>query len=122
MKKDYDGLISPQNDPHIRQKRILHLLSNGWLVLNLIVFAILVPEIRAWTVVLAVVFAVLTLIILSDERKSAWTWGSIIGEGVVSIAISVCYTLLIESRWYFAVIGAEVIISIVLLYIAKKND
>lgn len=121
MKKDYDRYISPQNNPQIKSKRLVHLLSSSCLVVNLIVFAILLPDIRAWTLGLAVVFLGYAILMLFDERKSEWAWWSIILGIVISIAVSICYTLLFSLYFYFAVMGVEIILSSVIFYVFKKN-
>ena len=56
MKKNYNYWVTPQSTPQFKLKRILHILSSTCLVVNLIVFAILLPEIRLWTLGIAFVF------------------------------------------------------------------
>lgn len=70
MKKNYNYLATPQSTPQFKPKRILHILSSTCLVINLIVFAILLPEIRNWTLGLAFLFLVYTLLQLFDKRLS----------------------------------------------------
>jgi len=121
VKKDYDKYISAQNNPKIKLKRFLHLLSNGWLVINLLVFAVLLPDIRVWTLCLAAVFAGYAIILLFDKRKGEWAWWSIIVEIIISIALSVCYILVFALYFYFAIICAQIVVSAVLLHIFNKK-
>ena len=78
MKKNYNYWVTPQNTPQFKSKRILHILSNSCLVINLIVFAILLPEIRLWTLGIAFVFTAYLFLQLFDKRKDQWAWWDII--------------------------------------------
>ena len=90
-------------------------------VINLIVFAILLPQIRLWTLGLAFSFLAYTFLQLFDKRKDQWAWWVIIFGIVLSIAISVCYVLLFDLYLYFIVIVTQVIISTVIFCILKKK-
>ena len=121
MKKNYNYWVTPHNTPQFKPKRILHILSSACLVINLIVFAILLPEIRIWTLGLAFLFLAYTFLQLFDKRKDQWAGWVIIFGIVISIAISVCYVLLFDLYLYFIVIVAQVIISTVIFRILKKT-
>ena len=56
MKKNYNYWVTHQSTPQVKLKRILHILSSTCLVINLIIFAILLPDIRLWTLGLAFCF------------------------------------------------------------------
>ena len=112
---------SLQRPPQFKLKRLLHILSNACLVINLIVFAILLPDIRIWTLGLAFCFLAYTFLQLFDKRKDQWAWWVIIFGIVISALVSVCFVLLFELYLYFAVIAAEIIISAVIPYIFKKK-
>ena len=121
MKKNYNYWVTPQSTPQFKLKRILHILSNACLVINLIVFAILLPEIRLWTLGLAFLFLAYTFLQLFDKRKDQWAWWVIIFGIVISIAISVCYVILFNLYLYFVVIAVQVIISTGIFYIFKRK-
>ena len=121
MKKDYSYFVTPQNTPHFELRRILHILSSACLVINLIVFAILLPEIRAWTLVLAFCFLTYAVTQLFDKRRDQWAWWGIILGTVISIVISVSFILLFELYLYFIVITAQVIISTAIFCIIKRK-
>ena len=121
MKKNYNYWVTPHNTPQFKLKRILHILSNACLVINLIVFAILLPEIRLWTLGLAFVFIAYTLLQLFDKRKDQWAWWVIVFGIVLSLAVPVCYILLFDLYFYFAVIGTEFIISSVIFCAFNKK-
>ena len=121
MKKNYNHWATPQSTPQFNLKRILHILSNACLVINLIVFAILLPEIRLWTLGLAFVFIAYTLLQLFDKRKDQWAWWVIIFGMVLSFAVSVCYVLLFDLYLYFIIIAAQIIISTAIVYIYKTK-
>ena len=117
MKKNYNYWVTPHNTPQFKLKRILHILSSACLVINLIAFAILLPEIRLWTLGLAFLFLAYTFLQLFDKRKDQWAWWVIIFGIVLSIAISVCYVILFNLYLYFVVIAVQVIISTEIFYI-----
>ena len=121
MKKDYNYWVTPHNTPRFKLKRLLHILSSSCLVVNLVVFAILLPDIRLWTLGLALCFLAYTFLQLFDKRKNQWAWWVIIFGIALSIAISVCYILLFDLYFYFAIIGTEFIISSVIFYVFKKK-
>ena len=120
MKKNYDYYITPQNTPRLKDMRILHVLSNTCLVINLIVFAILLPDVRLWTLGVAFCFLAYTLLQLFDKRKAQWTWSVIIFDIILSVAIPVCYVLLFELYLYFIVIAAQMILSTIAYCIIKN--
>ena len=121
MKKNYNHWVSPQNTLQFKAKRILHILSNACLVANLIVFSILLPDIRLWTLGLAFCFLAYTFLQLFDRRKDQWAWWVIIFGILLSVAISVCYILLFDLYLYFIVIAAQAIISTAIFYIFNKK-
>ena len=121
MKKNYNYWVTLQSTPQFKLKRILHILSSICLVINLIVFAILLPEIRLWTLCLAFLFLAYTFLQLFDKRKDQWAWWVIIFGIVIAIAISVCYVLLFDLYLYFIVIAAQVIISTIIFRILKRK-
>ena len=121
MKKDYNYWVTLQNTPQFKLKRILHILSSTCLVINLIVFAILLPEIRLWTLGIAFVFTAYLFLQLFDKRKYQWAWWVIIFGIVLSIAVSICYVLLFDLYLYFVVIATQAIISTAIFYIFKKK-
>ena len=76
-KYDYD--ISPQNEPYIHFKRLLHFLSCFWFVINCIVLAKLLPDQHKMPLIgLAFVIIVYALIQQIDQRRGNWTWFGII--------------------------------------------
>ena len=121
MAKNYNYWVTPQNTLQFKLKWILHILSSSCLVVNLVVFAILLPDIRLWTLALAFCFLAYTFLQLFDKRRDQWAWWVIIFGIVLSIAISVCYVLLFDLYLYFIVIAAQVIISTVIFRIFKRK-
>ena len=121
-KKKYDCYVSPQNEPHMKQKRLLHFLSCFWLVINCIVFANLLPTPKTSPLIaLAFVFIVYAFIQQIDQRRSAWAWWAIIFWSIASVAISAGCILAYELYWYFIVIAAQIIISTIIFCICKKK-
>ena len=114
MKKNYNYWVTPQNTPQFKSKRILHILSNSCL-------AILLPEIRLWTLGIAFVFTAYLFLQLFDKRKDQWAWWDIIFGIVLSLVISVCYILLFDLYLYFIVIAIQIIVSTIVFYIFKRK-
>ena len=119
MKKNYNYYVTPRNTPQFNLKRILHILPSSCLVVNLVVFAILLPDIRLWTLGLAFCSLAYTFLQLFDKRRDQWAWWVIIFGIVLSIAISACYAILFELFLYFIVIAAEITASTVIVFILK---
>ena len=107
--------------PDFRRKCFLHLASCGCLIANLIVFAIMFSDVRAWALGAAAVFALYMVVFLFDNRKHEWAWWAIIFMSCISVAISVCFTLLSEFYWYFAIISAQIVVSGVFFVLLKKK-
>ena len=121
-KKKYDYKISPQNEPHIHLKRLLHFLSCFWLVVNCIVLARLLPEPQKTSlIILAFVFIVYAFIQQIDNRRSNWTWFGIIFCAIISVAIPVYDALSYKLDWYLIVIAAQILISTIIFFIFKKK-
>ena len=120
MKKNYNDWVTPHT-PQFKSKRILHILSITCLVINLIVFAILLPEIRLWTLGIAIVFTAYLFLQLFDKRKDQWAWWVIIFGIVLSLVISVCYILLFDLYLYFIVIAIQIIVSTIVFCIFKRK-
>ncbi len=113
MKKSYDDFITPQNVSCLKLKRLLHVISNAALVVNLVIFAILLPDVRLWTFALVGVFVLYTVAMLLDKRKSEWAWWGIVFGIAVAFCISLCYVILFKLYLYFAVIAAQAVVLIV---------
>lgn len=121
MKKDYDYYVSPRNSPHLKKHKFIHVLSFGLLAIDLVIFAILLPEIRAYTVALAVLFASFAIMKLFDRRKQEWAWWIAIFEIILAVGICVCYVLLFELYFFFTVLILECVVSVVAYIIASKK-
>ena len=113
---------SPQRKiPDFHRKRLVHLLSCGCLTVNLLVFAILLPDVRAWTLGVAAVTVAHAVLLLFDRRKSEWAWWCMAFEAVVAVGILLGYVLLFELYFYIAVLGAQVLIAGVLWAVFHKK-
>ena len=91
------------------------------LIINLIVYAILLSEVRVWTFGLAFVFAAYTVLQLFDKRKGEWAWWGIVFGLFLAITIPVCYIILFDLYLYFFVIGLQIIFSSVICCIWGKR-
>jgi len=121
-KKKYEYRITPQNEPHIHLKRLIHFLSCFWLVINCIVLARLLSEPRKIPLLLlAFVFIVLAFIDQIDDRRGVWAWGRIIIFPILFVAIPVFYIFSYNIYWYLIVIAVQIIISTIIFFIVKKK-
>ncbi len=120
-KKKYEYYVTPQNDPHIGAKRLLHFLSSFCLVINFIILARLLPDIRKQSVALAFVIIFYAIIQQMDRRKGNWVWWGIIFFSVFSFAIPIWFVLSFDLYWYLAVIGGQVIVSAIIFFIYRKK-
>ena len=122
-KKKYDYKISPQNEPHIHLKRLLHFLSCFWFVTNCIVPARLLPEPKKTSLIgIALVIIVYAFMQQIDNRRGNWVWWGIIFFAIASVALPVMYIVLENDLyWYLIVIAAQILISAIIFFIFKKK-
>ena len=100
MKKNYNYYVTSQKTPQFKLKRLLHILSSTSLIVNLIAFAILLPDIRLWTFGLAFVFTAYLFVQLFDRRKDQWAWWVIIFGIFISIVVSAERIFQLNSKTY----------------------
>jgi hypothetical protein len=121
-KKKYDIYITPQNEPHIHLKRLLHFLSCFWFVINCIVPARLLPEPKKTSLIMmAFVIIVHAFMQQIDNRRGNWVWWGIIFWAIASVVLPVMYILENDLYWYLIFIAVQIIISTIILFIVKKN-
>lgn len=122
-KKKYDIYITPQNEPHIHLKRLLHFLSCFWFVINCIVPARLLPEPKKTSLIMmAFVIIVHAFMQQIDNRRGNWVWWGIIFWAIASVALPVMYIVLENDLyWYLIVIAAQILISTIIFFIFKKK-
>ena len=120
-KKKYDVYITPQNEPHIHLKRLIHFLFCFWLVINCIVLAILLPETWSFLLPLAFVFIFYAVIQQIDNRRGNWIWFGIIFIASFSVAMPAFVIFSYKLYWYLIVIAAQILISTIIFIIFKKK-
>jgi hypothetical protein len=121
-KKKYDIYITPQNEPHIHLKRLLHFLSCFWFVINCIVPARLLPEPKKTSlIVIALVIIVYAFIQQIDNRRARWVWWDVIFWAIASVVILVMDILENDLYWYLIVIAVQILISTIIFLIFKKK-
>ena len=120
-KKKYDCLISAHNKPQINLKRLLHFLSCFWLVINCIVLANFLPNIKLNLVLLSFVVIFYAFIQQIDDRKGNWAWWGIVFWTIFSVAMPISCVLVNNLYWYLSVIVGEIIISTIIFIIFKKK-
>jgi hypothetical protein len=118
-----DGFVTYtySRQPKLKVKHFLHFSSIGLLVCNLIVFAILLSNVRWWTFALAAAFLSYMLILPFDKRKSEWSWDGLVFMTIVSIAIPICYTLIFKTYFYFVVLVIELLATVFLAVLLKRK-
>jgi hypothetical protein len=121
-KKKYDIYISPQNEPHIHLKRLLHFLSCFWFVINCIVLARLLPEPKKTSLIgIALVIIVYAFMQQIDNRRGNWTWFGIVFWAIASVVMLVMDILENDLYWYLFVIAVQILISTIIFLIFKKK-
>ena len=121
-KKKYDIYITPQNEPHIHLKRLLHFLSCFWFVINCIVPARLLPEPKKTSLImLAFVLIVYAFIQQVDNRRGNWAWFGIVFFAIISVVLPAFEIFSYELYWYLIVIAAQILISTIIFIIFKKK-
>ena len=122
-KKKYDYKISPQNEPHIHLKRLLHFLSCFWFVINCIVLARLLPEPKKTSLIMiAFVIIVYAFMQQIDNRRGNWVWWGIIFWAIASVVLPVMDIVLENDLyWYLIVIAVQILISTIIFFIFKKK-
>ncbi len=120
-KKKYGDCVTPQNDPAIGIKRLLHFLLSLFLIINLIILARLLPDIRNQSVALAFVFIFYAIIQQIDRRKSNWAWWAIVFFSFFSFALPVWFVLSFDLDWYLAVIALQMTVSAAIFFIYRKK-
>lgn len=118
MKKNYNFYITPQNEPQLKLKRLVHFLSCFWLIINCVVQAKIFSEV--FLLFLAFVIVFYGFIQQIDRRKSNWTWWGLVLFAIVSVAIPVFLILSYDLYWYLMVIAIQSVISIIIFFIFKK--
>ena len=120
-KKKYECDITPQNNPDIGSKRLLHIFSCFWLLINCVLLARLLPDIRNVAIGLAFVSVFYAIIHLIDQRKENWVWWGMIFWAVFSFSLPIVIVSLFNLYWYLAVIAVQIIVSAVIFFIYKKK-
>jgi hypothetical protein len=121
-KKKYDIYITPQNEPHIHLKRLLHFLSCFWFVINCIVLARLLPEPKKTSLIgIALVIIVYAFMQQIDNRRARWVWWDVIFWAIASVVILVMDILENDLYWYLIVIAVQILISTIIFFIFKKK-
>ncbi len=121
-KKKYDIYITPQNEPHIHLKRLLHFLSCFWFVINCSVPARLLPEPKKTSLIaIALVIIVYAFMQQIDNRRGNWVWWGIIFWAIISVVIPMTFILENDLYWYLIVIAAQILISTIIFLIFKKK-
>ena len=121
-KKKYEYRITPQNEPHIHLKRLIHFLSCFWLVINCIVLARLLPEPKKTSLIMiAFVFIFYAFIQQVDDRRGNWVWYGIVFIAIISVALPAFLIFSYELYWYLIVIAVQIVISTIIFIIFKKK-
>ena len=121
-KKKYDWRITPQNEPHIHLKRLIHFLSCFWLVINCIVLARLLPEPKKTSLIMiAFVFIFYAFIQQVDNRRGNWVWFGIVFIAIISVVLPAFVIFSYELYWYLIVIAAQILISTIIFIVFKKK-
>lgn len=87
-----------QSTASFRKRRTVHITASACFVTALILFAILLPTLRAVTLGLAAVFTAYAVILLFDRRKCEWSRTALIAEISAYAIIMIGYIILLILR------------------------
>lgn len=122
MGKDYDLLVTPQNTPHFREKRVIFLVAMGLAAINFIVFSVLFPELRHMMLIAVAWIVGFAPIQYFDRRKAVWTWWYC-GTHVIGIFLLTALLILyLNIYWYYAILTAEVMGCIVVACVLLRRN
>ena len=122
-KKKYDVYITPQNEPQIKLKRLVHFLCCFWFAINCIVLARLLPDSQKMRfILLAFVLIVCAFIQQMDNRRDNWAWWGLIFFAIFSVVILVMDILAYGLYWCLIVIAVQILISTIIFIIFKKSQ
>lgn len=122
MGKNYDVLVTPQNTPRFRERRIIWLVAMGLAAINFMVFFILFPDHRNMMMIAMVWIAGFAAIQYFDRRKTVWTWWYCSTHFIGVYLLTAVLVVYLNIYWYYAVLSAEIIGCVVLAcFLLRRN-
>lgn len=121
MRKDYDEMNEELSFGELLKKKMLLLISMASLVLNLLIFALAIKDIRVFSFVLAGVFLIYTAIEFFDKKIDRWTLPKRILEIVMALGVSVAFIVISTKYWLLVFPILEIALPILYYFLVHKK-
>ena len=116
-----ERFVSRFDTMEIPKKKLVFALSTLPTVLNLLLYALLIKELRVFLLICAGVFAAyFALVFFFEIKDGEWSVFALFGNALVSLLISVFFPLAYKLYFWFAVIALE-ISGAILVYIFRNK-
>lgn len=116
-----ERFVSRFDTMEIPKKKLVFALSTLPTVLNLLLYALLIKELRVFLLICAGVFAAyFALVFFFEIKDGEWSVFALFGNCLVSLLISVFFPLAYKLYFWFIVIALE-IAGAILVYIFRER-
>lgn len=103
------------------KKKMLLLISMASLVLNLLIFALAIKEIRVFSLILAGVFFIYTAVEFFDKKIDRWTLPKRILEIVMALAITIAFIVISDKFWILVFPILEIALPLLYYFLIHKR-
>ncbi len=117
MKKRFDTEQIKDN----AKARVLLFLSIGFLIINLLIFALVLPETKIFSLVLAGAFLVYIPIGLFEKESRFMTYFTRVFEIIVSLTVTLAYIILFNKYFLLILPIIEIAAPILLYFLVFKK-
>ncbi|MBQ3016619.1 MAG: hypothetical protein IJD79_07560 [Clostridia bacterium] len=120
-KKRYTSLVERFDTMEKGRKRLVFALSTLPTVLNLLIYALLIKELRVFLLICAgVLAAYFALVFFFEIKDGEWSVFALAGNALVSLLVSVFFPLAYKIYLWFIVIAIE-LAGVILIYIFRER-
>lgn len=120
-KKKYTSLLERFDTMEKDKKRIVFALSTLPTVFNLLIYALLIKELRVFLLICAGVFAAyFALVFFFEIKDGEWSVFALAGNALVSLLVSVFFPLAYKIYLWFIAIAIELAV-VIILYIFRER-
>ena len=119
MKRSFQDIVFDFKQLFIEKFTLF--FSIGFLILNLLIFAIVMSEAWIISLILALVFAIYIPIGASDKAEPIWIKCSRVLEILTSLALTLAYILLFKKFWLLFIPALEIAITLMFYFFVYKR-
>ena len=109
MGKKYDWTATPRNTPRLKERRLLFLLAMGLLEVNLLVIAILHPDMQKKALICAGFVGVFSCLQYFENRKANWGWDYVVTLCVLAFLCAAGFIFGTGEYWYYIIWACEAV-------------